>query len=213
MNLDPDPSAIELHSSWTAPGNAPSEEPVRNSDHLNQDPEVDPVLVWAPSGRRLISGLLGINVVLLGAALVGGQAFNRSGLKHQEPQVFLLLLMGISLVWMLWYLLWARKQPGICPHKDHHAGGLTVTGRLLCMIIMTKCTVLVVVLDLLFMCFSFLLHVSVVLLLFAACSLLLFICRTGYLINMVECKPAVTIVSNFIEAPFLGLQVKICIFW
>ncbi|CAK6965044.1 proton channel OTOP3-like [Scomber scombrus] len=173
MNLDPDPSAIELHSSCGSPGNPPSDEPVRNSDHLNHDEEVDPVLVWAPSGRRLISGLLGINVVLLGAALVGGQAFNPSGLKHQEPQVFLLLLMGVSLVWMLWYLLWARKQPGISPHKDHHAGGLTVT---------------------------------VVLLLFAACSLMLFICRTGYLINMIECKPAITILSNFIEVPFLGLQ-------
>lgn len=141
MNLDPVPSAaVELDSSCRPPGNHPSNEPVRNSDQHIQDPELDPVLVWAPSGKRLISGLLGINVVLLGAALVAGQAFKPSGLKHQEPQVFMLLLMGVSLVWMLWYLLWARKQPGICPHKDHHAGGITVTGKLLCIIIMTTFT-------------------------------------------------------------------------
>ncbi|XP_067100747.1 proton channel OTOP3-like [Osmerus mordax] len=89
----------------------------------DSDPDGDPVLVWVPSGRRLISGLLGLNVVLLGAALVAGQAFNPEALKHQEPLVFILLLMGLSMGWMLWYLLWARKKPGRSPHKDHHAGG------------------------------------------------------------------------------------------
>ncbi|KAM7370381.1 hypothetical protein PAMP_009934 [Pampus punctatissimus] len=171
MNLEPDPSAIELDSSCRTPGNPSSHEPVGN--HHTQDPELDPMMFWVPSGKRLISGLLGMNVVLLGAALVAGQAFNPSGLKHQEPQVFMLLLMGVSLVWMLWYLLWARRQPGICPHKDHHAGGIPVT---------------------------------VVLLLFAACSLLLFICRTGYSISMRECRPTLRVLSPFIEAPFLTLQ-------
>ncbi|XP_070783447.1 proton channel OTOP3-like [Enoplosus armatus] len=162
--MNSDPGVTELDSSWSPP----SDEPVKSSDQ-----ELDPVLVWVPSGRRLISGLLGLNVVLLGAALVAGQAFNPKDLKHQEPQVFMLLLMGVSLVWMMWYLLWARKQPGICPHKDHHAGGITVT---------------------------------LVLILFAAFSLLLFICRVGYLISLRECKPAAKVLSPFIEAPFLLLQ-------
>lgn len=118
--MNPDPRVTEL--------DPPSNEIVQNSD--DQEPELDPLLVWAPSGRRLISGLLGLNVVLLGAALVAGEAFNPAGLKHHEPQVFMLLLLGVSLVWLLWYLLWARRQPDICPHKDHHAGGITVTGEL-----------------------------------------------------------------------------------
>uniref|UniRef100_A0A8C4GPK7 Otopetrin 3 n=1 Tax=Dicentrarchus labrax TaxID=13489 RepID=A0A8C4GPK7_DICLA len=145
----------------------------KDSDHQIHEQELDPVVVWVPSGRRLISGLLGLNVILLGAALVAGEAFNPKGLRHQEPQVFMLLLMGFSLVWMLWYLLWARKQPGICPHQDHHAGGITVT---------------------------------LVLMLFAAFSLLLSICRTGYLISMSECKSTAEVISPFIEAPFLTLQ-------
>ncbi|XP_017543152.2 proton channel OTOP3-like [Pygocentrus nattereri] len=91
------------------------------------DGDEDAVLLWVPSGRRLISGLLGLNVVLLGAALVAGDAFHPAGLQHQEPEVFLLLLMGLSVVWMLWYLLWARRRPGLPPHTDHHAGGPTVT--------------------------------------------------------------------------------------
>ncbi|XP_036427875.1 LOW QUALITY PROTEIN: proton channel OTOP3-like [Colossoma macropomum] len=96
--------------------------------HLDAgDGDGDSVLLWVPTGRGLISGLLGLNVVLLGAALVAGDAFHPAGLQHQEPEVFLLLLMGLSVVWMLWYLLWARKQPGLPPHTDHHAGGPTVT--------------------------------------------------------------------------------------
>uniref|UniRef100_A0A4W5QU86 Otopetrin 1 n=1 Tax=Hucho hucho TaxID=62062 RepID=A0A4W5QU86_9TELE len=150
------------------------EEEEESGNHTHPDPE--PVLVWAPSGRRLLSGLLGLNVVLLGAALVAGQAFNPQGLRHQEPQIFMLLLMGLSLVWMLWYLLWARRKPGICPHKDHHAGGITVT---------------------------------VVLMLFAAFSLLLHLFKMGYYVMMKECKPVAKVLAPFIEGPFLGLQVVI----
>uniref|UniRef100_A0A8D3DPL2 Otopetrin 3 n=1 Tax=Scophthalmus maximus TaxID=52904 RepID=A0A8D3DPL2_SCOMX len=159
----------ELDSSPVAPGNPTDDQP----DARVQDQELDPVLVWVPSGRRLISGLLGMNVVLLGAALVAGRAFNPAGLRHQEPQVFMLLLMVAGLTWMLWFLLWARRQPGISPHKDHHAGGSTVT---------------------------------LVLVLFAAFSLLLYICRIGYLISVSECQPAATLLSAFTEAAFLPLQ-------
>uniref|UniRef100_A0A665UFR4 Otopetrin 3 n=1 Tax=Echeneis naucrates TaxID=173247 RepID=A0A665UFR4_ECHNA len=115
----------QLDSSLGTPEDQTRDEP----DHQDQDQDQDQdqeLLLWVPSGRRLISGLLGINIVLLGAALVAGQAFNPEGLKHQEPQVFMLVLMGAGLIWMLWFLLWARKQPGISPHKDHHAGGITV---------------------------------------------------------------------------------------
>ena len=103
-----------------------------NSDHRPQaDVQeldlVDPV--WAPSSRRLLSGFVGLNVVLLGAAFVAGRAFNPTGISHQESEVYVLVLMCFSLAWMMWYLLWARRKPGISPHKDHHAGGLTVTGE------------------------------------------------------------------------------------
>ncbi|XP_053495666.1 proton channel OTOP3-like isoform X2 [Ictalurus furcatus] len=123
-----------------------------SEDGVNRDEEA--LLLWVPFGRRLISGLFGINVVLLGAALIGGDTLNPDGLQHNEPEVFLLLLMGFSVVWMLWYLLWSRRQPGAPPHTDHHAGGATVTvvlmlfagfSLLLCVfmmaynVMMTKC--------------------------------------------------------------------------
>ncbi|XP_068610954.1 proton channel OTOP3-like [Brachionichthys hirsutus] len=173
VNMNSDSGATEMDSTRRPKENSCSDEPVGGAEHQIRVPELDPMLVWAPSGRRLISGLLGLNVVLLGAALLTGQAFNPDGLRHQEPLVFMLLLMGASLIWLLWYLLWARKNPDICPHKDHHAGGITVI---------------------------------VVLLLFAAFSLLLYICKIGYLISLRECKPAVKVLAPFLEAAFLTLQ-------
>lgn len=107
-----------------------SDEPAGPGHQLQGPEEPDPGMQWVPSGRRLLSGLLGLNVVLLGAALLAGRAFDSEGLRHDEPQVFMLLLMGIGLLWMLWYLLWARKQPDSSPQKDHHAGGITVTCKL-----------------------------------------------------------------------------------
>ncbi|XP_056152721.1 proton channel OTOP3-like [Lampris incognitus] len=133
MNSDPSETATSMVSDIDgSPGVLESSSNVEprkweNFEHQIQDPELDPLFTWDPSGRRLLSGLLGLNVVLLGSALVASQAFNPMGLKHQEPQVFLLLLMVCSMVWMLWYLLWTRRQPGVSPHKDHHAGGVTVT--------------------------------------------------------------------------------------
>ncbi|XP_005725777.1 otopetrin-3-like isoform X2 [Pundamilia nyererei] len=126
MSTDRDAGDLELDTVCGTPEN-PTSEPLQSSDHhQTHEQELDPVLLWVPSGRRLISGLVGLNVVLLGTALVIGENFNPEGLSHQEPEVFLLVLMGISLIWMFWYLLWARRHPDISPHRDHHAGGVPV---------------------------------------------------------------------------------------
>ncbi|XP_028989668.1 proton channel OTOP3-like [Betta splendens] len=144
------------------------------SDGLDSETqELDPVVVWVPSKRHLVSGLLGLNLFLLGMALVAGQALNPEGLKHEEPEVFIVLLIGLGLLWMLWYLLWARNRLGISPHKDHHAGGVTV---------------------------------MLVLLLFAAVSLLLSVFKMGYLVSLKACMPTVVLITPFMEAPFLALQ-------
>lgn len=121
--MSPEPVAQALDSSCVTLCSPTS----HGADSLTQ--ELDPVVVWVPSQRHMISGLLGLNLFLLGMALVAGQALNPEGLKHEEPEVFIVLLIGISLIWMLWYLLWARNRLGISPHKDHHAGGITVMCR------------------------------------------------------------------------------------
>ncbi|XP_041937957.1 proton channel OTOP2-like [Alosa sapidissima] len=113
--------SAEMDASWE-----PTDGPQPGSD-LGHAPHPDPLLIWAPTGQRLLSGLLGLNLVLFGAALVVGNAFHPQGLRHQEPLLYLLVLMVLSMAWMLCYLFWGRRLPGASPHKDHHAGGITVT--------------------------------------------------------------------------------------
>lgn len=125
--METDCGAVELHSSSGSPQ---KEEPGSSHHQLHPPEDLDPVLVWVPIGRRLISGLLGLNVVLLGAALLVGQALHPEGLTNQEPEVFILVLLGGSLLWMLWFLLWSRRQTGMSPHQDHHAGGIAVSCKL-----------------------------------------------------------------------------------
>ncbi|KAK6478202.1 proton channel OTOP3-like [Huso huso] len=86
---------------------------------------------WALSSGRLLSGLFALNLLFLGAALVIGGVFNPSGLRYEQSLIFIALLMGLSLLWMFWYLIRARWQPGTAPHTDHHAGTVLMKGALL----------------------------------------------------------------------------------
>ncbi|XP_069809278.1 proton channel OTOP2-like [Dendropsophus ebraccatus] len=84
-------------------------------------------------GGRLISGLLGLNVLLLAAVLVCSGAFSDVAVVEREVLSLLCILMGLSGCWMIVYLFWTSKKD----HrnlKDSHAGpiwlkvGLAVFG-------------------------------------------------------------------------------------
>lgn len=55
---------------------------------------------------------------------------------------------------------------------------------------------------------SILCCLAVVLLLFAVFSVLLYIFLIGYLLSVKECTPAARVISPFVEAPFLVVQVS-----
>lgn len=110
-------------------------------EESNQDAASE-IAEWMPSGHGLVSGLFGLNVVLLGGALLAGRALTDRDVLHWEPQLMLLSLMALSLVWILWFLLCDSKRPGSRPHQDHHAGGITV---LLVLLLFAGLTVLLCV--------------------------------------------------------------------
>ncbi|XP_017944835.2 proton channel OTOP2 [Xenopus tropicalis] len=83
--------------------------------------------VWKKGGR-LLSGLLGINIVLLGCALVSSGAFTDVSVAEREVLSFLSVLMGLSSIWMVSYLLWTSKHKYNL--KDSHAGPIWLRGGL-----------------------------------------------------------------------------------
>ncbi|XP_071968558.1 proton channel OTOP3-like isoform X2 [Engystomops pustulosus] len=70
---------------------------------------------------RLFSGLLAMNVVFLGAALISSVAI--SSMPQQNSYIFLSVLMFCSSVWALYHLLWTRRTDGAV-EQDHHAGAI-----------------------------------------------------------------------------------------
>uniref|UniRef100_A0A3B3ZTC1 Otopetrin 3 n=1 Tax=Periophthalmus magnuspinnatus TaxID=409849 RepID=A0A3B3ZTC1_9GOBI len=145
---------------------------------MDQTPDQDPpndqqISEWMPSGHGLVSSLFGLNVVLLGGALLAGRALTDRDVLYWEPQLLLLFLMALSVAWILWFILWDSRRPGSRPHQDHHAGGIPV---------------------------------MLVLLLFAALSVLLCIHRLGYIITMRCCKALDQLTMPMLEIVFLCLQ-------
>ncbi|KAM9296693.1 proton channel OTOP2-like [Gastrophryne carolinensis] len=83
---------------------------------------------------RLLSGVLGMNILLLAIVLVSCAAFNEVVLVEREVLSYLCFLMALSACWMLLYLLWTSRKKNSMSPKDSHAGpvwlrvGLVVFG-------------------------------------------------------------------------------------
>ncbi|KAM4691119.1 uncharacterized protein WCC33_015970 [Rhinophrynus dorsalis] len=88
-----------------------------------------PPEIWK-TGGRLLSGLLGINVVLLGCALISSGAFYEVSVVEREVLSFLSVLMGLSGCWMVIYLVWTSRHPHNLNLKDSHAGPIWLRGGL-----------------------------------------------------------------------------------
>ncbi|KAM3923896.1 proton channel OTOP3-like [Leptodactylus fuscus] len=75
----------------------------------------------ARGSGRLFSGLMALNVVFLGAALVSSVVL--SSMPAKNSYIYLSILMLASSVWAIYYLVWTRRIH-IALLQDHHAGSL-----------------------------------------------------------------------------------------
>uniref|UniRef100_A0A8C4TED3 Otopetrin 3 n=1 Tax=Erpetoichthys calabaricus TaxID=27687 RepID=A0A8C4TED3_ERPCA len=101
--------------------------PQKSSEPDHADAALPHLDIWSPSRGRMFSGLLALNVIILGAALVVSAALKPQGLRHHEDLVFLLFLMALSMVWMTGHMIRERCSQGAGPHTDHHAGSIFFT--------------------------------------------------------------------------------------
>ncbi|XP_069004676.1 proton channel OTOP2-like [Embiotoca jacksoni] len=73
-------------------------------------------------GGWLLSGIICINILILGCALVSGSAFNSVAITAVHRQIFLIILLLLTMLWMLFYTaLTSRKNQAIL-FKDSYAG-------------------------------------------------------------------------------------------
>ncbi|XP_018423987.1 PREDICTED: otopetrin-3-like [Nanorana parkeri] len=83
----------------------------------------------ARGSGRLFSGLVAMNVIFLGAALISSAIL--SSMPPQNSHIFLSALMLCSSGWILFYLLRTRKKPFSVVIQDHHAGAFWLRASLI----------------------------------------------------------------------------------
>ncbi|KAM4598052.1 proton channel OTOP2-like [Polymixia lowei] len=70
----------------------------------------------------LVSGIICVNILILGCALVGGSAFNSVAITAVHRQIFLIVLLLLTVIWMFFYTIFTFRSAQAVFYKDSHAG-------------------------------------------------------------------------------------------
>ncbi|XP_044037214.1 proton channel OTOP2-like [Siniperca chuatsi] len=101
-----------------SPSHSPGLEAIRESVH-----HVEAVMERAHRGGGwLLSGLICINILILGCALVSGSALNDVAITAVHRQIFLIVLLLLTMLWMLFYTTFTSRKDQAASFKDSHAG-------------------------------------------------------------------------------------------
>lgn len=79
-------------------------------------------------GGWLLSGIISINILILGCALVSGSAFNSVAVTAVHRQIFLIILLLLTACWMLFYKAVTARRHRDVMFKDSHAGPVWLRG-------------------------------------------------------------------------------------
>ncbi|XP_031723688.1 proton channel OTOP2-like isoform X3 [Anarrhichthys ocellatus] len=82
-------------------------------------------------GGWLLSGIVCVNILILGCALVSGSAFNSVAITAVHRQIFLIILLFLTMLWMLSYTAVTSRKDQAVLFKDSHAGPVWLRGGLL----------------------------------------------------------------------------------
>uniref|UniRef100_A0A8C9YTM2 Otopetrin 2 n=2 Tax=Sander lucioperca TaxID=283035 RepID=A0A8C9YTM2_SANLU len=82
-------------------------------------------------GGWLLSGIICINILILGCALVSGSAFNIVAITAEHRQIFLIILLLLTMLWMLFYTVFTSRKDQAVLFKDSHAGPVWLRAGLL----------------------------------------------------------------------------------
>ncbi|KAG7242839.1 hypothetical protein INR49_018094, partial [Caranx melampygus] len=73
-------------------------------------------------GGWLLSGIICLNILILGCALVSASASNSLAITPVHQQIFLIILLLLTMLWMLFYALITSRKDQAVLYKDSHAG-------------------------------------------------------------------------------------------
>lgn len=77
----------------------------------------------------MLSGIICVNILILGGALVSGSAYSDVNISSPDLQVFLIILLLLTSIWMLYYIFYTARQQDALDYKDSHAGPVWLRGE------------------------------------------------------------------------------------
>lgn len=84
---------------------------------------------YPKKNAEILSGQYGINLLLIGAALMLAAAQQNPSVKIEHLQSFTTCLMILQLIWMMWYILVRDRQKSTRTEKDVHAATSWIRGE------------------------------------------------------------------------------------
>ncbi|KAM6957001.1 proton channel OTOP2 [Aplochiton taeniatus] len=78
----------------------------------------------------LLSGIISLNILTLGCALISGSAFEEIDISDVHLQIFLIFLLIVNTIWMLYYIVYTSRGDHAVLYKDGHAGPVWLRGGL-----------------------------------------------------------------------------------
>lgn len=77
----------------------------------------------------MLSGIICLNILILGCALVSGSASKTVKISPPDLQVFLIILQLLTCIWMIYYTIFTARTENAVVYKDEHAGPIWLRGR------------------------------------------------------------------------------------
>lgn len=108
----------------SSPSPSPSVEVVRQHSH-----HVEAVVERAHHGGGwLLSGIICLNVLILGCAFVAGSAMS-GVITGVHLQIFLIVLILLTMLWMVFHMVVTSRKDQGALFKDSHAGPVWLRGQ------------------------------------------------------------------------------------
>ncbi|KAK2833400.1 hypothetical protein Q5P01_017289 [Channa striata] len=84
-------------------------------------------------GRKwgwLLSGIICVNILILGCALVSANAEHSANITTSDLQAFLIFLLLVTSSWIIYYVIYTARKENAVVYKDGHAGPIWLRGGL-----------------------------------------------------------------------------------
>ncbi|KAF3846289.1 hypothetical protein F7725_003367 [Dissostichus mawsoni] len=89
--------------------------------------------VLSERGRHfglMLSVIICLNILILGCALVSGSAYKDVNISSSDLQIFLIVLLLLTSIWMVYYVAFTARTENAIAYKDCHAGPVWLRGGL-----------------------------------------------------------------------------------